>query len=92
MSRSKWKGPYVGLTNFKTKELKKQSNFELPRNMEITPKLIGLTFKVHNGKEHKEITITDEMVGYKLGEFVFTRAKFVFIKKKKEKKKIVILF
>ena len=86
MSRSKWKGPYVGLKNFETKELKKQSNFELPRNMEITPKLIGLTVKVHNGKEHKEITIINEMVGHKLGEFVFTRAKFVFVKKKKKKK------
>lgn len=85
MSRSKWKGPYIGSDNLETKELKKQINFILPRNVEITPKLIGLTFKIHNGKEYKEITVTDEMIGYKFGEFVFTREKFSFKKKKNKK-------
>jgi len=81
MSRSKWKGPYIGSEKL-NKNLKKQSNFIMPRNMEITPKLIGLIFKIHNGKEYKEITVKNEMVGYKFGEFVFTRGKFSFKKKK----------
>lgn len=82
MSRSKWKGPYIGSEKL-NKNLKKQSNLILPRNMEITPKLIGLTVKIHNGKEYKEMTVKNEIIGYKFGEFVFTRRKFSFKKKKK---------
>lgn len=82
MSRAKWKGPNINLENLKTKNLKKQSNMKLPRNAEITPQLIGLIFNIHNGKEYQEITVTDEMIGRKFGEFVFTRKKFSFKKKK----------
>lgn len=84
MSRSKWKGPYIGSENLKTKDLKNQLTFVLPRNVEITPKLIGLTFKIYNGKEYQEVTIIEEMIGHKFGEFVFTRKKFTFTKKKKK--------
>ena len=31
-----------------------------------------LKLLVHNGKEYKPLTVTDEMVGHKLGEFVRT--------------------
>lgn len=85
MSRSKWKGPYVGSKNLQNKELKKQLSFILNRDVEITPKLIGLTVKIHTGKEYKEVTVTDEMIGYKFGEFVFTREKFSFKNKKNKK-------
>lgn len=81
MTRSKWKGPYITPKIFKTKNLEKQFNYILPRNVEITPKLIGLTFKIHNGKEYQEIIVTDDMIGHKFGEFVFTRGKFSFKKK-----------
>lgn len=83
MSRSKWKGPYIGADNLQTKDLKTQ--IILPRNIEITPKLVGQTLKVHNGKEYQELIILEEMVGHKLGEFVFTRVKFAFKKKKTKK-------
>ena len=29
--------------------------------------------KVHNGKEHVPVYVTEDMVGHKLGEFVATR-------------------
>lgn len=83
MTRSKWKGPYTALKNFKTNNIKTPLNSILPRNVEITPKLIGLTFKIHNGKEYQEIIVTDDMIGHKFGEFVFTRGKFSFKKKNK---------
>ncbi|WP_429997397.1 ribosomal protein S19 family protein, partial [Mycoplasmopsis bovis] len=35
--------------------------------------LIGLTFQVHNGRQHIDVYVTDDMVGHKLGEFVPTR-------------------
>jgi ribosomal protein S19 len=85
MSRSKWKGPnIIESENLQTKNIKKnQKIISLPRNVEITPKFIGLTTNIHNGKEYQEITVTDDMIGHKFGEFVFTRKKFSFKKKNK---------
>jgi ribosomal protein S19 len=85
MSRSKWKGPYTVPKNLKTIDIKKQLNIISPRNVEITPKLVNLTFKVHNGKEYQEVIVTENMIGHKFGEFAFTRAKFSFKKKNKTK-------
>ena len=42
----------------------------------ITPEMVGLTIAVHNGKEHINVKISEDMVGHKLGEFAPTR-KFV---------------
>ena len=56
----------------------------MPRNSSIIPKFIGRTYKVHNGKNLKKITIIKEMVGHKFGEFFKTRADFIFKKKKKK--------
>ncbi|PQE27822.1 ribosomal S19 protein [Rutstroemia sp. NJR-2017a WRK4] len=39
------------------------------RSATILPNFIGLTFEVHNGKVYNEVTITENMVGHKLGEF-----------------------
>lgn len=36
----------------------------------ILPNFVGLKFAVHNGKIYQEVTITEDMVGHKLGEFV----------------------
>lgn len=88
MTRSKWKGPYstnpINLNNLN--ELKKNyNNLIVPRNCKINPKFIGLTFKVHNGKNYTEITVTNEMIGHKFGEFSLTRSRFVFKKKKLKK-------
>lgn len=38
--------------------------------------MVGHTLAVYNGKEHVPIFITDEIVGFKLGEFVHTRTFF----------------
>ncbi len=46
------------------------------RDSMISPEMVGFTFGVHNGKIHVPVTIVEEMVGHKLGEFSFTR-KFV---------------
>lgn len=35
----------------------------------ILPNFIGLKFQVYNGKVYHEVTITEDMVGHKLGEF-----------------------
>lgn len=38
--------------------------------------MVGFTFGVHNGREHLPVTVVENMVGHKLGEFALTR-KFV---------------
>ena len=37
------------------------------------PQFVGLTFGVYNGKKFIPVTITETMVGHKLGEFSITR-------------------
>jgi small subunit ribosomal protein S19 len=39
----------------------------------ITPEMVGRTIAVHNGKAHLPVYISENMVGYKLGEFAPTR-------------------
>jgi small subunit ribosomal protein S19 len=43
------------------------------RRSTVTPDMVGLTFAVHNGKKFIPVFVTEEMVGYKLGEFAPTR-------------------
>ena len=78
MSRSKWKGPYLNgvLT---------QTNKKISRKIDIMPNHLNKEFDIYNGKKYKEISVVDEMLGHKFGEFFFTRAKFVFKKKKSKK-------
>jgi len=80
MSRSLKKGPYVD-----EKLLKKISRIKRgdkviiktwARNSSITPQMVGITFGVHNGREHLPVLVLENMVGHKLGEFSPTK-KFV---------------
>lgn len=43
------------------------------RACQISPEMVGFTFGVHNGKDHIEVLVTEEMVGHRLGEFSQTR-------------------
>lgn len=53
---------------------KKEGNIKTHcRDFVIIPSMIGMTIKVHNGKEWLPIIIQDEMIGHRLGEFALTR-------------------
>jgi small subunit ribosomal protein S19 len=43
------------------------------RRSMISPEMIGLTIAVHNGRQHVPVSINEDMVGHKLGEFAATR-------------------
>ena len=43
------------------------------RSSQIPPEFVGFTFLIHNGKDFKEVYITEAMVGHRLGEFSPTR-------------------
>ena len=80
MSRSKWKGP-----SFKDNKLTHNNKIqELKRNSEIIPQFVGRSIKTYNGKKFIKITLTEDMIGHKIGEFSPTRARFEFKKKKKK--------
>lgn len=55
---------------------KKKKNLKThSRSIIILPEMVGHNIKVHNGKEFVNVTITQEMIGRYLGEFVLTRKK-----------------
>lgn len=80
MSRSLAKGPFVDPKLLKKIAGKKPGNTDViktwSRASAISPEMVGFKFGVHNGKDHIEVFVTEEMVGHKLGEFSITR-KFV---------------
>lgn len=78
MGRSSKKGPYVDEKLLKKVEAQKSSGKKSPiktwaRASSIPPEFVGHTFLVHNGKEFKEVFVSEAMVGHKLGEFSPTR-------------------
>ena len=56
------------------------------RRSTIMPQFVGLTFGVHNGKKFIPVTITEAMVGHKLGEFSPTRTYYGHTADKKSKR------
>lgn len=43
------------------------------RRSTILPDMIGLTFNVHNGRNFVPVYVTENHIGYKMGEFAPTR-------------------
>ncbi|MCI6217338.1 MAG: 30S ribosomal protein S19 [Helicobacter sp.] len=78
MSRSIKKGPFIDQSLLKKVLQIKHSKDRKPiktwsRRSTILPDMIGLTFNVHNGRAFVPVYITENHVGYKLGEFAPTR-------------------
>jgi small subunit ribosomal protein S19 len=83
--RSIWKGPFIKdiffkeIFNSKTKLLKTTA-----RNTVILPLLVGYVVHVHTGKIFIPLYINEEMIGHTLGEFIPTRLRHIYKKKKKK--------
>lgn len=78
MARSLKKGPYLDPKVMKKVEKANATGDKKPikvwaRACSISPEMVGLTFAVHNGKDHIPVFIVEDMVGHKLGEFAPTR-------------------
>ncbi len=80
MTRSLKKGPYIDERLLKKLEGKKPGSVgpikTWARDCQIAPEFVGFTFGVHNGKDHIEVFVTEDMVGHRLGEFSPTK-KFI---------------
>jgi small subunit ribosomal protein S19 len=78
MARSSKKGPYVDERLLKKVLAQKESGKKQPiktwsRACQISPEFVGQTIAVHNGRIFVEVYISEDMVGYRLGEFSHTR-------------------
>ena len=81
MARSVWKGPFVELSLLKKAEAAQDKGGRAPiktwsRRSTILPQFVGLTFNVYNGRKFVPVSVNEEMVGMKLGEFAPTRTFF----------------
>ena len=78
MPRSLKKGPFVDVHLEKKISVAKENNDRRliktwSRRSVILPDFIGTNIAVHNGNKFIPVFITEDMVGYKLGEFAPTR-------------------
>ena len=78
MARSLKKGPFVDDHLMKKVEAMNAAGDRKviktwSRRSTITPEMIGHTLAVYNGKKFVPVFVTENMVGYKLGEFAATR-------------------
>jgi len=80
MARSVWKGPFVELSLLKKAEATQEKGGgragpikTWSRRSTILPQFVGLTFNVYNGRKFVPVSVNEEMVGMKLGEFAPTR-------------------
>ena len=78
MARSVWKGPFVELSLLKKAEAAQDAGTRAPiktwsRRSTILPQFVGLTFNVYNGQKFIPVSVNEDMVGHKLGEFAPTR-------------------
>lgn len=77
MTRSLKKGPYVDEKLLKKITDKKPDDSGViktwARASQISPEMVGFVFGVHNGREHIEVKVEEDMVGHRLGEFSPTK-------------------
>ena len=91
MSRSIWKGPYVESYVLKKAEAARESGRKdvikiWSRRSTILPQFVGLTFGVYNGQKFVPVSVSEHMVGHKLGEFSPTRTYYGHTADKKSKR------
>ena len=78
MTRSLKKGAYVEESLQKKMNRMISSGQRQPiktwsRRSTITPDFVGYTIAIYDGRKHVPVYVTENMVGYKLGEFAPSR-------------------
>ena len=91
MARSVWKGPFIdGYLMKKADKVRESGRNEIikiwSRRSTIMPQFVGLTFVVHNGNKFIPVSVSEEMVGHKFGEFAPTRTYYGHAADKKTKR------
>jgi small subunit ribosomal protein S19 len=91
VSRSVWKGPFFDRYLLKKAEKVRASGRSdviktWSRRSTILPQFVGLIFGVHNGKKFIPVSVSENMVGHKFGEFAPTRTYYGHSADKKARK------
>ena len=91
MARAVWKGPFVEESLIKKVEKQKNDPAKKPiktwsRKSTIIPDFVGVSFLIYNGKKFIPITVSEDMVGHKFGEFAPTRTYYGHAADKKSKR------
>ena len=78
MPRSLKKGPFIDISLARKVDAAIANNDKKPiktwsRRSTILPQFVGLTFGVYNGQKFVPVSVSEHMVGHKLGEFSPTR-------------------
>ena len=78
MARAVWKGPFVEESLIKKVEEQQNQANRKPiktwsRKSTIIPEFVGFSFLIYNGRKFIPLTISEDMVGHKFGEFAPTR-------------------
>lgn len=77
MARSLFKGPLINsLVDLKQKKIK-----IIQKSLIISPDFINKDVFVYNGSKFIKLKVKEEMIGYKFGEFINTRARYKYKKK-----------
>jgi ribosomal protein S19 len=86
-NRSFWKGFFIDPTLLEQIKYTQKNTFKTSSRASTVLKFaISKIVQVHNGRFFFPFTVTEPMFGHKLGEFIFTRARYIYKKKKKKKK------
>src|SRR6202789_2025304 len=78
MARSTWKGPFIDSFLLKKADKARTAGRNeiikiWSRRSTILPQFVGLTFGVYNGNKFLPVSVTENMIGHKFGEFAPTR-------------------
>ena len=92
MGRSVWKGPFVDAYVLKKAEAARERGRNevikiWSRRSTILPQFVGLTFGVYNGHKHIPVSVSEDMIGQKFGEYSPTRTYYGHGADKKAKRK-----
>jgi small subunit ribosomal protein S19 len=91
VARSIWKGPFIDSYLLKKAETVRDSGRNdviktWSRRSTILPQFVGLTFGVHNGQKFIPVSVTENMVGHKFGEFSPTRTYYGHVADRKARR------
>jgi small subunit ribosomal protein S19 len=92
MARSVWKGPFVDSYLLKKAAKSRESGRNevikiWSRRSTILPQFVGLTFGVYNGHKHIPVSVSEDMIGMKFGEFSPTRTYYGHAADRKAKRR-----
>jgi len=82
MSRNSKKSPF-----FKYNLINNQKKWVkiFNKNLVIMPQDIDIIFNIYNGQSFIKLKIIKDMIGFKFGEFINTRKRYIYKKAKKKR-------